>query len=188
MDTDRPNEDMPSSGAAASSSRGVSPPPQGTKREQTTPQPSPGQKKKGKTGDDNPETANEPKGKPGRPKNTQEPAQQPSSSSSSSKPPETEPERRENPKHATDVDNNNNKSYWKSKGVPYIIDQLSKRKVYVSKDDLINAWRDSNGRIVKDVTPKVAKQQGLLKTKQIQGDELKEMVYDLINKGKWVMK
>jgi len=71
--------------------------------------------------------------------------------------------------------------------VPYIIDQLSKRSVYISKDDLINAWRDSNGRIVK-VSEKVAKQQGLIKKKRVQGDKLKEMVYDLINKNKWVMK
>ena len=71
--------------------------------------------------------------------------------------------------------------------MPYIIDQLSKRSVYISKDDLINAWRDSNGRIVK-VSEKVAKQQGLIKKKRVQGDKLKEMVYDLINKNKWVMK
>jgi hypothetical protein len=192
MDADKPNEDMPASGAA-SSSRGVSPPRrQGEKRDQTTPEPSPGKKKKGKKGSeelgDDPESRHEPKGKPGRPKKTEERPQQPSSSSSSrpaANEPETEQPKRENPKHATDVDNDTRKSYWGKRGVPYIIDQLSKRNVYISKDDLINAWRDSTGRIVK-VSEKVAKQQGLIKKKRVQGDELKEMVYDLINKGKWV--
>ena len=71
--------------------------------------------------------------------------------------------------------------------MPYIIDQLSKRSVYISKDDLINAWRDSNGRIVK-VSEKVAKQQGLIKKKRVQGDELKKWYMILSNKNKWVMK
>ena len=152
MDADKPNEEMPASGAA-SSSRGVLPPRrQGEKRDQTTPEPSTGKKKKGKKGadesGDDPESKHEPKGKPGRPSSVPRQPQQ-SSSSSSSKPPqqaasssskppepETEQPKRENPKHATDVDNDTTKSHWERKGAPYIIDQLSKRNIYISKDDL----------------------------------------------------
>ena len=85
-------------------------------------------------------------------KQTEEPPQQPSSSSSSrpvANKPGTEQLKRENPKHAADIYNDTRKSDWAKRGVPYIIDRLSKRSVYISKDDLINAWRDSNGRIVK---------------------------------------
>ena len=145
---------------------------------------------------DNPESTHEAKGKPGRPKASQEPSsasssskppEQPQSAASSSKSPEKEPEKKENPSHSTDIDNKTAKSYWKGKGAAYIIDQLSKRNVYVSKDDLVNAWRDSKGRIVK-TSEKVAKESGLTKKKNIQAEELKEMVTNLIDKGKWVIK
>ena len=75
---------------------------------------------------DNPEYTHEPKGKPGRPANTQAKAK----AKAKSKGPDIKVDTKtkpEQPNHDTDRDVSRNKQYWRLQGIGYMRDQLTKR-------------------------------------------------------------
>jgi colicin import membrane protein len=84
---------------------------------------------------DNPEYTHEPKGKAGRPKNTQANAKDKTKAKSkgpdikvdTKTKPEQPPPKNNKPNHDTDRDVNIKPSYWRSKGIGYMRDQLTKR-------------------------------------------------------------
>ena len=77
---------------------------------------------------DNPEYTHEPKGKAGRPKNTQANTQ--ANAKAKSKGPDIKVDTKtkpEQPNHDTDRDVSRNKQYWRLQGIGYMRDQLTKR-------------------------------------------------------------
>ena len=84
---------------------------------------------------DNPESTHEPKGKAGRPTNTQAKAKAKAKAKSkgpdikvdTKTKPEQPPPKNNKPNHDTDRDVSINKQYWRGKGIGYLRDQLTKR-------------------------------------------------------------
>ena len=80
---------------------------------------------------DNPEYTHEPKGKAGRPKNTQANAKAkskgPDIKVDTKTKPEQPPPKNNKPNHDTDRDVSRNKQYWRLQGIGYMRDQLTKR-------------------------------------------------------------
>ena len=74
-----------------------------------------------------PESTHEPKGKAGRPSNTQSKAKVQKDIFKEKPKTQAKPTPRKNPKHDTEVDNNTDFKYWQGKNLTVIKDQLNKR-------------------------------------------------------------
>ena len=76
---------------------------------------------------DNPESTHEPKGKAGRPSNTQSKAKVQKDIFKEKPKSQAKAKAKANPKHDTEVDNNTDFKYWQGKNLAVIKDQLNKR-------------------------------------------------------------
>ena len=113
------NEQTPDNRAKAKAKTGPSP----KKLNQSLPPFPTGEKASGSQ--DNPESTHEPKGKAGRPTNTQ-------AKTKAQGPPPVQKDTfdkksRKKPNHDTEVDNNNDFKYWEAKNLTVIKNQLNKR-------------------------------------------------------------
>ena len=115
------NEQTPDNRAKAKAKTGPSP----KKLNQSLPPFPTGEKASGSQ--DNPESTHEPKGKAGRPTNTQAKAKVQKDIFKEKPKSQAKPTPRKNPKHDTEVDNNTDFKYWQGKNLAVIKDQLNKR-------------------------------------------------------------
>jgi len=113
------NEQTPDNRAKAKAKTGPSP----KKLNQSLPPFPTGEKASGSQ--DNPESTHEPKGKAGRPSNTQSKAKV--QKDIFKEKPKSQAKAKANPKHDTEVDNNTDFKYWQGKNLAVIKDQLNKR-------------------------------------------------------------
>ena len=118
--TDHKNEQTPDNRPKAKAKTGPSP-----NRNQNLPPFPTGEKASGSQ--DNPESTHEPKGKAGRPTNTQAKAKVQKDIFKEKPKTQAKPNPRKNPKHDTEVDNNTDFKYWQGKNLTVIKDQLNKR-------------------------------------------------------------
>jgi len=117
---DHKNEQTPDNRPKAKSKTGPSP-----NRNQSLPPFPTGEKASGSQ--DNPESTHEPKGKAGRPTNTQAKTKVQKDIFKEKPKTQAKAKAKANPKHDTEVDNNTDFKYWEAKNLTVIKDQLNKR-------------------------------------------------------------